>query len=147
MARKQQSLEEIQANIKKLQEVGRARRRLSQGEPRYAQEQRANQMRSLNTQLKQAQSKRNAATSATSTYENLLASTGQLAGADDMTATSGTAQTQATTAESLLSKADATVKTDKKKIENLLKAFGMREAEVRARKAAPGFTGQRSMVG
>jgi hypothetical protein len=77
-------------------------------------------------------------------YESLLGSFDLVA--KDMTAI-GEERERLSQLQEDVTKIGKSKVVDKRKIENLLKAAGMREAQLRAQKAAPGFNQARSLVG
>lgn len=96
---------------------------------------------------KQAKNKAAAAASGQDIYQNLLQDTSSMAGQADLTGGIGDIQSSAEKLAGLIPKASTNLKTKKRDVENLLKAASMREAELRAKKAAPGFSAARSLLG
>lgn len=87
-------------------------------------------------------------------YQSLLSKLNLLGTGDLQADGAQVFTTEAEKAQSLIAQAGTKVmgqavgsKTSKKDIDNLLKAFSMREQELRAKKAAPGFSASRSMLG
>ena len=89
-------------------------------------------------------------------YKSLIESSGQLAGEGNLGDPLANIRKQAESAQSLLAQGESTGAFNaqgtkgafkKKDVQNLLKAAGMREAQLRAKKAAPGFAGSKSLVG